>query len=317
MTETTKKIFESHEVRKTKEQKKAFEDFVRDVAEKNGYAFSVEEGASKSRNLIVGDVKSAKAVYTAHYDTCSRMPFPNFITPKCVPLFLTYQIGIGFLMALPVLAVTFVLSFLSGFFEARTGEVPFLLSRPMILLISYGLLIGVLLLFYKGPANQHTANDNTSGVTVLLDVMQALPSEERSKIAFIFFDLEEAGLVGSKSFAKRHKAEMEKKLLLNFDCVSDGYNVLFVLRKDAVGYEAYLKQAFQPNETFCVEFASKGVVYPSDQNKFPCGVGVSTLKKKGSLLYMNRIHTARDTVYQEENIEYLKNGAIGLLSILP
>ena len=82
-------------------------------------------------------------------------------------------------------------------------------------------------------------------------------------------------------------------------------------------FTPYLEQAFVPNEQFSVEFASKGVIYPSDQSRFPCGVGVPALKKKGKLLYMSRIHTNRDTVYQEENIEYLKNGAIKLLSILP
>ena len=87
-----------------------------------------------------------------------------------------------------------------------------------------------------GPANEHTVNDNTSGVTTLIDTMTILPDELKSDVAFIFFDLEEAGLVGSKSFFKKHKNVMNNKLLVNFDCVSDGENILLVLNKKAVHY---------------------------------------------------------------------------------
>jgi len=47
-------------------------------------------------------------------------------------------------------------------------------------------------------------------------------------------------------------------------------------------------------------------------------VGVAALKKSRRLgiLYMNRIHTPRDTVYEEENIAYLVRGARHLTSAL-
>jgi len=50
---------------------------------------------------------------------------------------------------------------------------------------------------------------------------------------------------------------------------------------------------------------------------FKCGVGVAALKRtaKGTL-YMDRIHTKRDTVYQEENIEFLVDGCITLVGKL-
>ena len=57
--------------------------------------------------------------------------------------------------------------------------------------------------------------------------------------------------------------------------------------------------------------------YPSDQANFSRGVGVAALKKtKGGLLYMDRIHTKRDTVYMEENIAYLTEGAVRLAGSL-
>ena len=46
--------------------------------------------------------------------------------------------------------------------------------------------------------------------------------------------------------------------------------------------------------------------YPSDQANFPVAVGAAAMQRKPLLgLYMGRIHTARDTVLQEENIAFL------------
>ena len=82
MTQTTKEIFEKYQVRKTKKQKTAFIEYVKQTAERYGYEYKVEKGAFGVRNIIIGNPDTAKVLYTAHYDTCARLPFPNFITPK-------------------------------------------------------------------------------------------------------------------------------------------------------------------------------------------------------------------------------------------
>ena len=314
MTETTKTIFEKHEIRKTKKQKAAFIDFVRSVCEKNGYAFSMEKGSFGANNIIIGDPKTAKVVYTAHYDTCARTPFPNFITPKNFLIYLLYQIVVS---AVFMIAPVILASYLWALAIDAIGVSEEI--RPLLMLFGfYAALIGVTLLLIMGPANPHTANDNTSGVTTLLDIMTSLPDEKKADACFIFFDLEEAGLLGSNGFAARHKNEMKTKLLINFDCVSDGDHMLFVLKKGAKGYKEQFEKAFPATESMHTEVVTKGVFYPSDQANFPMGVGVAALKKneKTGILYMNRIHTAKDTVYKEKNISYLVNGAITLLDLI-
>ena len=180
--------------------------------------------------------------------------------------------------------------------------------------ITYVLLLVMLL---AGPANKHTANDNTSGVTLLLDVMRELPADKRADVAFVFFDLEEAGLLGSMAFAKAHKTQMKNKLLVNFDCVSDGNHMLFMLRKGARGKKIAFESAFASADGIEVEVVEKGTFYPSDQANFNGGVGVAALNStKSGLLYMGRIHTARDVIYNEQNIEFLKDGAIRLLELI-
>lgn len=310
MTQTTKEVFEKHEVRKTKKQKSAFIDYVTSVAKEQGYACTTEQGPMGAHNIVVGSPDKAKIVYTAHYDTCAVMPFPNFITPKNFLIYLLYQLVIVLFIYVPVFAAVYLSYVVCAFAGASEGVA---LAVGEIVLFA-GMFL-MLWLIAAGPANKHTANDNTSGVTTLLDIMGALPEEKRDEVAFVFFDLEEMGLFGSKGFANKHKATMKDKLLINFDCVSDGDHLLFVLKKGAIPHAAAIEHAFPSDETYTVEVATKGVFYPSDQANFPCGVGVAALNKtkRGNLLYMNRIHTKRDTVYHEKNIEFFVQGAVRLV----
>ena len=311
MTETTQTVFEKYEIRKSKKQKTAFIQFVESVAESEGYECKTEPGYFGARNIVVGNPDSAKVIYTAHYDTCARMPFPNFITPKCLPIYLLYQI----LLTVVLLGVPFALTIglgaiLSNFVTEAVGA--------LILYYSWlAMIVAELWLLMAGPANKHTANDNTSGVTTLLDIMQALPEDLRGDAAFIFFDLEEMGLFGSSAYASKHKAIMKNTLLLNFDCVSDGNTILFAVRKTAKMHVPAIETAFPSTESLRVDVVSKGVFYPSDQANFARGIGVAALKSgKHGLLYMDRIHTKHDTVYEEGNIAYLTEGAVRLVKNL-
>ena len=311
MTKTTREIFDKHEIRKTKVQKASFREYLTSYAQSLGYNVHKESVNKNAANVVVGDPSSAKVIYTAHYDTCAVTPFPNLITPKCIPLYLLYQIFISLVMlALPI----FVMLFGSEFVYDKTGSETL---RVVTLIGGYALLWGFIILMMKGPANKHTANDNTSGVTLLIDIMRDMPNELRESAAFIFFDLEEMGTVGSKMYKKKHPNIAKTKPVINFDCVSDGKYMLFVAKKNSSELSDKISEAFKSDDTYTVDVATKGVIYPSDQRNFEYGVGVSALNKtKHGLLYMNRIHTKRDTVYDEGNIEFLKTGAINLTRII-
>ncbi len=305
MTETTQKIFESYQVRKSRNEKRKFAEYLKQLADNWGYSFKTESGIFGAKNLIVGNPSTAKVIYTAHYDTAPVLPFPNFITPKNFLIYILYNIVLAAAICVVLFSSVFALTALSALLNNK------LLLRPELLCFF------ILFLLIAGPANKHTANDNTSGVTLLIDIMRELPEDRRNEVCFVFFDLEEMGVFGSASFALKHKKELKNRLLINFDCVSDGDNMLFVLRKKARNYRNTIAEAFAPKDNFKVEVAEKGVFFPSDQVNFPCGVGVGALRStKGGLLYMNRIHTSRDTVYKEENIIFLKNGAIKLTELM-
>lgn len=314
MTQSVKTILEMYQIRKTGKQKTAFIGYIESLAEALGYTCRVEKGWLGARNIVIGDPDGAKVVYTAHYDTCPRLPFPNFITPRHIGIYLLYQIAMVLaFMVLPMLAFVILIYALYNAF----GWDPEI-AHMVALLGGYGIMLAFLLMMLIGPANRHTANDNTSGTAVLVSLMESMPETLRPEAAYVFFDLEEMGMFGSGGFAARHKKEMADKPVINFDCVSDGDVMLLVMQKRAGKYREVLEKAFVPCGKFSVDIAGRGVFYPSDQMSFPCGIGAAALKrtKWGRIPYMNRIHTERDTVFQEENILWLTESSVKLTALL-
>ncbi len=304
MNDVIREVLTNHQVRKSRKQKRAFYALVKAYGEKLGYTVTEEKASFGGRNIVIGNPDSAKVVFTAHYDTCAVMPIPNFITPKNFGVYLLWQLVLtGAICLIPAIISLIVYLILP---EAELEGIVFLLG-----------VYAILPLVVFGPANKHTANDNTSGVAVILETMAKMPDTDRDSCAFVLFDYEEMGLVGSSSFASKHKKAMLNKPLVNFDCVSDGKDILFAAGKKARQYNAVLAEAFPQNDTFTTHIGDKGVFYPSDQASFPVGIGVaSLLKTKRGLLYMDKIHTPKDTVFQEENIEYLAEGCVRLAAKL-
>ena len=300
MNEISKEILEKYQIRKTRKQKTAFIEFLR----AHYPDLKIEDDAvGYSRNIVIGNPDTAKAVFGAHYDTCAVMPFPNFIMPKSITLSILY----AFVLVIPMAIIASVVGNAAGWIfgdPSLTG---------LFTLLTYWV---VLFLMILGPANKHTVNDNTSGVITLIELMDSMTEEERAQSCFVFFDNEEKGLFGSSTFAKEHKETMKEKLLINFDCVSDGdYLMLIPDKKSFPELSEKLEAAFvnAGDKTVLIESA-KFVYYPSDQKNFKKNIGVAAFKKSKLGLYMDRIHTPRDTVMDERNIKVLVSGMKNFLS---
>ena len=293
MTELSNRILAHYQVRKTKTQKQAFIDLVKEYFPE----MKIEEsGWIRSRNMVIGDVEKAKVVLGAHYDTCARLPFPNMIAPKNFLFTLCYSL----LVTIPFLLLMMLCL---AFLNSRNDM--FLLNYW----ISFGVMMAVLLyVFMLGKPNEHTANDNTSGVVTLLELLSVLTSEQRNKICVVLFDNEENGLLGSSQFNKKHKTVMKDKLLINLDCVSDGDHMLLLRNKPAMKrYDDLLQQCFVNTEEMTIHLEKASTThYPSDQKNFPVHMALSSMKKHKLIgLYMDRIHTKRDVIFEEKNIHYL------------
>lgn len=292
MTDVVEELLAKYQVRKTRAQKTAFIAF---LCERYPELAVEENGLFKSRNLVAGNPDSARLILTAHYDTCAALPFPNFLTPKNLPVYLLYQLAVF----APILAVVFLVSFAIGRWTQNPGAA-----------FCVGIAACVLLFLplFAGKANPHTANDNTSGVAVLCCLLDTMDEEMRRRTAFVFFDHEEIGLIGSAQFRKKHRAGVERALVVNLDCVADGDTIMIILNKRARrDYGNALRRAFDRVEDKEVRFEKSSVtLYPSDQIQFPCNAAVAAFHRHCIFgYYLSRIHTSRDTCFDERNIAYL------------
>ena len=304
------RIAQQYPVRKTKGQKQAFQKEVASLLTEKGWQVETQHTGRfvKSTNIVVGNPSAAKAIFTAHYDTPATLPFPNFIAPSNLFITLVYQALLGFAAVLPGLVTMAVVSNLTGSFFASW----------LALMLCFG---GIFYLLINGPANPSNANDNTSGVLVLLETALHLPEELRNQVAFVFFDNEEKGLLGSTGFSNQHR-RLENTPILNFDCVGEGDTIAFCFnrgsRKDSALLAA-MQTSFQPSENKQVQFlTSPFVLYPSDQMVFSKGIGIAALRKRFLLGFsIDKIHTKKDTVLQPENILLLRQGCCHFASNLP
>lgn len=305
MTETSKTILSEFQVRKSKTQKAAFRDRLCRELTAAGYVPTVEKSAVAA-NVVVGDPEGAEVLFTAHYDTQAVLPIPNFITPRNLFWYLLYQIvlvgGIFLLAGVVEIAAILLL------------RLPLEIAMPIFGVVSLICCWWII----DGPANKHTVNDNTSGVITLVEAALALPVEDRSKACFVFFDNEEKGMLGSSAFARKHGQVKKGKLVVNFDCVSDGPSIQFFpsrkLKKEKTMI-AGLEKAFRSAGDRQVEIVRGFGFYPSDNASFKLGAGVCALRRSAVFgWYMSRIHTARDTVLEEDNIELLRDGCLRLVA---
>ena len=288
-------ITSRYPIRKTAEQKEAFLKYAHAAARKLGYAARVEEDG-RHRNFVAGDPEKAAVLFTAHYDTPSNMVLPNLIIPRNLPLYFAYQFGVILLLFLLCGALSFGAYRLSG-----NGT-----AALIVFLIAY---YSLLLLLIMGPANRHNVNDNTSGVAAVLRLMQSLPEDVRSQAAFLLFDDEEKGRQGSKAFAVRHPEIKKNTLVFNMDCVGVGEHMLIIGKNFARPLPDYalLQKSFIPDGGITPHFfPSTGSTVNSDQRAFRRGVACVACRQRPIVgFYTPYIHTKRDTVASETNIEYL------------
>ena len=285
-------------IRRNAKQRAAFRDAIGEYAGRLGYAVAVEENKKGCFNIVIGDAANAKYLITAHYDTPANSLFPNFFTPNNLFLYYSYQI----LLILAYMAIAFVVCVIAGLIY---------FDQTVIFLAWYLSYMALALSGRYGPANRNNWNDNTSGIVTLLETARTMPEIQRSKVAFILFDQEEKGLVGSKAYRKAHKEQTEQQFILNLDCVGDGDEIRIFPTKNTKKDEAslhWLSCICGQNGKKNIELKEKGAAfYPSDQKNFPRAVAIAAFrKKKWCGLYHGRIHTNRDTVLDHTNVNILR-----------
>ena len=306
----SQKILADFQPRKTKAQKQAFIDWLIPALAKEGIEMRIESQGwiFKSNNLIVGSPDDCEFVLGAHYDTAPVLPFPNFIIPRNLLLTLLIQMV---MMFFPLLLWWGLVAGISSLMPNNSEFITkfFRLSLPILYLV----------MIFFGPTNKHTANDNTSGIITMIETMLAMDTEYRERVCFVLFDLEEVGMVGSSAFRQKHTSVMKDKILINLDCVSDGDHLMLVMNRPASKtphFRENIQSSFEKalentsGKTFQIDPAWRSI-YPSDQMGFRKSLAIAALKKAPIIgLYLDRIHTRHDVIFDVENIRIISQAML-------
>lgn len=303
MKDYLNEINERFEIRRKPEQKTDFFNYVCQEIGQNRVKEEVLEG--KHRNIVIGDIEEADVIFTAHYDTPAASLIPNLMLPANKALAILYQMGYGVLLALLSL------------FIAMVADSLFEVGQAVTLLIYTALFFALFYLSTRAFTNKHNKNDNTSGVATVLSLAA---SNNAKNIAFVLFDNEEKGLLGSKAMNKKYEKIIKNKLVINFDCVGNGDQIIAIYKDGAQNhplYKHFLSSLASTNSYKVTYIPFKKSLGNSDHKSFECSVGV-VAAKKGRLVkfYTARLHTKKDTVASNQNVYYLAEKMQNFISMI-
>lgn len=246
-----------------------------------------------------------KIILSAHIDSAPALPFRNpiylkgysqamdiiqRITWMVAALALLQWIGIpvGGIFIIPVA----ILASLAGFI---------LLVTQWLTIRQFRKAKGANLTAIYSPG----ANDNASGVAVLLALAEAFAqAESAQQVAFLFTSAEESGLYGARAFCASHENWRHNTFVICLDMVGRGENLYFVQR-EGIFKPLYTSQTvnqmlLQANSQL------KAIWYTLRSGDFAAfcraGFQATSLQNGGRGLVDWRYHSVYDTVDQIESL---------------
>jgi len=305
-------IFEKFPARYTRKTKEPFIEQMKQSFREIGYTdeeMMIQQSAFGGKNLVVGP-PDADILFTAHYDTPARNGWMMLL-----PLAKYLGMGLATLLSTPI-----ILFLVNPGLVLRLFGIT-LVDHATLEAVQPLLFLAVLLLMF-GIKNPHNHNDNTSGCIGVYNVATIVAEAPalRARCAFVLFDMEEAGLLGSAAFAKWRRKNYpgkENSLVINLDCIADGdiLGVCSTTKRAAAAERARVAQFFQAEGFETLQKTSNLFGYLSDHAKFQRGVGLMFLRRSRlGGLYIPGIHTGADTVCDLDRIERLSKTIVQYVS---
>ena len=300
-------FFSEFETRARRKAKDAFIERTKEGFREIGYTdaeMTMQQSTLGGKNLVVGK-PDAVFIFIAHYDTPARNGW--------LVLAFSKMWGMGFASLFGTLVIILLSS--PGIVLDRVD-----ISPDLALFIRWVLLLVIISLFVI--KNPHNHNDNTSGCLGVYNVATIVAGNPalREKCAFVLFDMEEQGLLGSSAFAKWRRKQYpgrDGSRVINLDCIADGDVLVVASRKKqaAAAERSQLAEFLQAEGFETVQKTSSLLGYLSDHANFQRGVMLAFLRRsKLGGLYIPNIHTSRDTACDLEQIERLSQAVVKYVS---
>lgn len=298
MKDYLNEIDSKYPIRRNDKEKQAFYEYVNAEIGEGRVSRQI---IGDNKNIVIDDILSADVIFTAHYDTPAASIVPNMMMPRNKILGTLINMLFPILMALLSLGIAYLIGFLSN------------LDQGAVIAIYLVLYFGFYFLLTRTLPNKHNKNDNTSGVATVLSIAKQISDKN---VAFVLFDNEEKGLLGSKALNKKYKSEFENKLVINFDCVGNGNHFVIIPKEKAEKREEYtiIKDIDDNDEYKIYNVPFKKACGNSDHKSFPCSIGIMSGREgRIAKTFTARIHTSRDTIASEKNIYFLTDVMVKMI----
>ncbi len=175
-------------------------------------------------------------VLTAHYDT--HIARENYILSFYSRRFQLNRnifvkiLGTGLIFALMALYMFNLKPVLMNLMLIASNLIVIELPYGVVNVISALAVVSTLIILY--PKKPFTADDNTSGVVGLIKLAKMLKENGLgNRVKIVFTDYEEWGTLGAKSFIKENEDKLKDKIIINFDCIGRGSNIIITSPKES------------------------------------------------------------------------------------
>lgn len=206
----TRKYYEDlifYQKRLKPNEKRKFRDYIQTQARDLGLKVTINPERKVCKNIVIGDLKAAKYVMCAHYDTTPKLPMVierNYAFCHNGVSIASLVLGLGLGVMFYFLNLLWI------------GIIAFLLGVYGFLKVS-----GII-----GESRSFSYNNNTSGIIALLHMMSE-HHDFHGQVAYVFIDNRNKGLAGSKALSKMMQqqkmiVEKEDKKFVFFDCIGIG-----------------------------------------------------------------------------------------------
>ncbi len=291
-------------IRFRRKQKRKFLEYAQTKFKDMGYMTHLQEKSRINKhvvgnqNLVIGDIENANVIMCAHYDTPPRAIHK-------IEIIHGIRKSIWSKIKKYILILVFILILTSIFILILSIMLYLLNCLSLIDFIPITAYI-VACLMTLGVSNKKNLNDNTSGVMTIFKIADELKELNNSKVAFVLFDNEEWGLIGSKIFANQNE-NINNKLFINFDCVGVGDNILILCDNYSIEEAKKIGENKQcsKEKNILVQEADLSKA-DSDERRFKNRIRFAAFhRNEDGELYIENIHTKKDNELDIDNISVI------------
>ena len=182
-------------IRFRRKQKQKFLEYAQTKFKDMGYMTHLQEKIIinkrifENQNLVIGDIENANVIMCAHYDTPFRLMYKIKIVHRSRKSIWSIIKGFIFNSVYLLILILILILILSIML--------YLLNCLSLINFIPWIAFTVAYLIFMGVPNKKNLNDNTSGVITIFKIANELKELNNSKVAFVLFDNEEMGLIGS------------------------------------------------------------------------------------------------------------------------